>query len=215
MTKHMPDNLDHVDVRGELSVGENVTIDSNVIVKGRVHLADGVSVEPNCILEDADVAEGATIRAYSMVEGARVGRGCIIGPYARVRPGTSIGEGAQIGNFVEVKESEIGAGTKINHHAYVGNATVGRNVIIGAGTITCNFDGRTTQATRIGDGAFIGSGCQLIAPIEIGARAVIGAGSTVTRDAPADQLTLARGRQVTVEGRRSLNGPPDRGRGGE
>lgn len=197
---NMPGNLDHVDIRGELSVGADVTIDSNVIIKGKVTLADGVSVEPNCVLDDTSIGAGTSIRANSMVESAEIGKNCIVGPYARVRPKTRIEDGAQIGNFVEVKESYIGAGSKINHHAYVGNATLGRDVIIGAGTITCNFDGKNTQVTRIDDEAFIGSGCQLIAPIVIGARAVIGAGSTVTRDAPPDNLTLARGRQVTVEG---------------
>lgn len=207
--KHMSDNLDHVDVRGQLTVGNNVVIDSNVIVKGKVRLGNGVSVEPNCILEEADVGDGTSIRAYSIVEDAKVGRACIIGPYARIRAGTSIGSGAQIGNFVEVKESVVGPGAKINHHAYIGDATIGRNVIIGAGTITCNFDGRKTQSTRIGEEAFIGSGCQLVAPLEIGARAVIGAGSTVTQDAPAEKLTLARCRQVTVEGWRRDSDPSD------
>lgn len=191
---------EHVDVRGELSVGENVSIDSNVIVKGTVTLADGVTIEPNCMLEDTSIGANTNIRANSIVESAQIGKNCVVGPYARIRPKTDIGDGAQIGNFVEVKESVIGAESKINHHAYVGNATLGRGVIIGAGTITCNFDGEKTQPTRIGDEAFIGSGCQLIAPIEIGPRAVIGAGSTVTQDAPGDRLTLARARQVTVEG---------------
>jgi len=196
----MSDSLAHVDIRGDLSVGSDVVIDTNVIIIGTVRLGDGVRVEPNCILEDSDVGDGTRIRANSMVESATIGRACIVGPYARVRSGTRIEDGAQVGNFVEVKESRIGAGAKINHHAYIGNATLGRDVIIGAGTITCNFDGRQTQATQIGEEAFIGSGCQLIAPLEIGARAVIGAGSTVTQNAPAEKLTLARGRQVTVEG---------------
>jgi acetyltransferase-like isoleucine patch superfamily enzyme len=197
---NMPGSLDHVDIRGELSVGADVTIDSNVIIKGKVTLGDGVSVEPNCMLDDTSIGAGTSIRANSMIESAVIGKNCIVGPYARVRPKTNIEDGAQIGNFVEVKESLIGAGSKINHHAYIGNATLGHGVIIGAGTITCNFDGKNTQATRIDDEAFIGSGCQLIAPIVIGARAVIGAGSTVTQDAPSGKLTLARGRQVTVEG---------------
>jgi bifunctional UDP-N-acetylglucosamine pyrophosphorylase/glucosamine-1-phosphate N-acetyltransferase len=197
---NMPGNLDHVDIRGELSVGANVTIDSNVIIKGKVTLGDGVSVESNCVLDDTSIGAGTGVRANSMIESAVIGKNCLVGPYARVRAKTRIEDGAQIGNFVEVKESLIGAGSKINHHAYIGNATLGRDVIIGAGTITCNFDGKNTQATRIDDEAFIGSGCQLIAPIVIGARAVIGAGSTVTQDAPSDKLTLARGPQVTVEG---------------
>lgn len=197
---NIPGSLEHVDIRGELTVGANVTIDSNVIVKGKVTLADGVSIEANCMLEDTSIGAGTSIRANSMVESAEIGRNCIIGPYARIRAKTRIGDGAQIGNFVEVKESLIGSESKINHHAYIGNATLGRGVIIGAGTITCNFDGKRTQTTSIDDEAFIGSGCQLIAPIAIGARAVIGAGSTVTQDAPPDKLTLARGRQVTVEG---------------
>ncbi len=202
----MADGLEHVDIRGELSVGENVTIDSNVIVKGTVTLADGVSIEPNCMLEDTSIGANTSIRANSIVESARIGKGCMVGPYARIRPKSDIRDGAQVGNFVEIKESVIGPESKINHHAYVGNATLGRGVIIGAGTITCNFDGEKIQPTKIGDDAFIGSGCQLIAPIEIGPRAVIGAGSTVTQDAPGDRLTLARARQVTVEGWRRGGG---------
>lgn len=197
-TTNMPDGLDHVDIRGKLTVGKNVSIDTNVIIKGEVTLADGVLVEPNCVLEDSRIGAGTSIRANSIVESAVIGNDCIVGPYARIRAKTDIGDGAQIGNFVEVKESLIGPGCKINHHAFIGNATLGRDVIIGAGTITCNFDGHKTQSTTIDDGAFVGSGCQLIAPIVIGARAVIGAGSTVTQNAPADRLTLARGRQVTV-----------------
>jgi predicted dehydrogenase/acetyltransferase-like isoleucine patch superfamily enzyme len=197
---NMPGSLDHVDIRGKLTVGENVTIDTNVIVKGEVTLADRVSIEPNCVLENSSIGAGTSVRANSIVESAQIGKDCIIGPYARVRAKTEIGDGAQIGNFVEVKESLIGPGSKINHHAFIGNATLGRGVIIGAGTVTCNFDGRKTQPTRIDDDAFIGSGCQLIAPISIGARAVIGAGSTVTQDAPSDKLTVARARQVTVAG---------------
>jgi len=204
-------NLDHVDIRGELSVGADVTIDNHVIVKGNVTLADGVSIESNCVLDDSSIGAGSSIRANSMVEGAEIGRNCIVGPYARIRAKTNVGDDAQIGNFVEVKESTIGPGSKINHHAYIGNATLGRDVIIGAGTVTCNFDGTDTQPTRIDDQAFIGSGCQLIAPISIGAHAVVGAGSTVTHDAPADKLTLARGRQVTVEGWKRDAGSGDSG----
>jgi len=200
MATNMPSNFGHVDIRGTLSAGANVTIDSNVIIKGKVTLGDGVSVEPNCVIEDTSIGDGSSVKANSMVESAEIGKDCIVGPYARVRAKTSIGDGAQIGNFVEVKESLIGPGSKINHHAYIGNATLGRDVIIGAGTITCNFDGKSAQPTRIDDEAFIGSGCQLIAPVDIGARAVIGAGSTVTEDAPSGKLTLARGRQVTIEG---------------
>ena len=196
----MVNSLEHVDIRGELTLGEGVEIDTNVIIKGKVHLGNGVSVEPNCILESSVVGDGTSIRANSMIEGADIGATCIIGPYARIRPGTHIGDGAQIGNFVEVKESNIGSGSKINHHAFIGNATLGQGVIVGAGTITCNFDGKRTQVTIVGNDAFIGSGCQLIAPVTIGARAVIAAGSTVTWDAPPDKLTVSRGRQITVEG---------------
>ncbi len=204
-------NLEHVDIRGKLSVGINVTIDCNVIVKGTVTLADGVAVESNCILEDSAIGKGTNIRTNSIVESADIGKDCIIGPYARIRAGTRVENGAQIGNFVEVKESLIGSGSKINHHAYIGDATLGHDVIIGAGTITCNFDGKKTQPTTIGEGAFVGSGCQLVAPVAIGAGAIIGAGSTITRDAPEDKLTLARGRQVTIEAwsRDELKKPED------
>lgn len=197
--KSMSGDLNHVDVRGELKVGRDVTIDSNVIVKGNVTLADGVSVDANCILADTSVGAGTSIRANTIVESAEIGKDCMVGPYARIRAGTRLGDGSQVGNFVEVKDSSIGSGSKINHHAYIGDATLGHDVIIGAGTITCNFDGERTQPTVIGDEAFIGSGCQIVAPVSVGARAVIGAGSTVTRDAPEGKLTLARNRQVTVE----------------
>jgi bifunctional UDP-N-acetylglucosamine pyrophosphorylase/glucosamine-1-phosphate N-acetyltransferase len=171
-----------------------------VIIQGRVTLGDNVIVGPYAILSDAAVGDGTRIGPFTLIDGAEIGSGGRVGPYARLRPGTSIGAQAQIGNFVEIKNSLIGPGARINHHAFVGDATLGSNVTLGAGTITCNHDGTGTARTEIGDGAYIGSGTELVAPIIIGAGATIGAGSTITDDAPPRQLTVARARQVSIVG---------------
>jgi bifunctional UDP-N-acetylglucosamine pyrophosphorylase/glucosamine-1-phosphate N-acetyltransferase len=138
------------------------------------------------------------LKAFSLVEDAIIGSGCIVGPYARIRPASSIGDKCQVGNFVEVKSSTIGAGSRINHHSFIGDAVLGDRVTIGAGTITCNHDGTKTNHTVIGQDAYIGSGCKLVAPLRVGGAATIGAGSTITEDVPAGTLTLARSRQVTI-----------------
>lgn len=189
-----------IDVRGELHVGRDVEIDVGCIFEGRVILGDGVKVGAYCVLREATVGEGTVIAAFTHLDQAKIGRDCRIGPYARLRPGTELGEEAHIGNFVELKNSQVDAGSKINHLSYVGDTLVGKQVNIGAGTITCNYDGANKYRTVIGDGAFIGSNTQLVAPVTIGEGATIGAGSTITRDAPAQELTLARAKQVTVSG---------------
>ena len=188
------------DVRGALSCGRDVYIDVGCVFEGEVHLGSGVTVGPHCVLRDVTVAEGAQILAFSHLEGATVGAGARVGPYARLRPGTELGEGSHVGNFVEMKATRLGAGSKANHLAYVGDAEVGERVNIGAGTITCNYDGVNKHRTVIEDDAFIGSDTQLVAPVRVGRGATLGAGTTLTRDAPADRLTVSRARQVSIEG---------------
>jgi bifunctional UDP-N-acetylglucosamine pyrophosphorylase/glucosamine-1-phosphate N-acetyltransferase len=189
-----------IDVRGEVTVDADVLLDVNVVLEGPVHLGRGVHVGPNCVLSGARVAAGTEIRANCVIENASIGPDCQIGPYTRVRPGTELAGGVHLGNFVEVKNSTLGAGSKANHLSYVGDATIGAGVNIGAGTITCNYDGASKWRTEIGDRAFIGSGAMLVAPVKIGAGATIGAGSTITKDAPPEQLTLERSAQTTVAG---------------
>jgi bifunctional UDP-N-acetylglucosamine pyrophosphorylase/glucosamine-1-phosphate N-acetyltransferase len=186
------------DVRGELSIGEEVEIDIGCVFEGEVRLERDVTIEPYCVLRNCTIGAGSRIRAFSHLDGVQTGPGCVVGPYARVRPGSVLGEGAHLGNFVEIKNSQIGAGSKANHLAYIGDATVGVSVNIGAGVITCNYDGANKHRTVIGDGAFIGSDAQLVAPVTVGAGATIGAGTTLVTDAPADQLTLSRSAQRSV-----------------
>ena len=187
-----------IDVRGEVTVGQDVFLDANVTLEGRVELGDGVRVGPNVVLRDVSLGAGTEVHPFSLLEGVSCGTHCQLGPYARVRPGSQLADRVKIGNFVEVKNSRLADGAKANHLSYVGDAEVGRDVNIGAGTITCNYDGANKHRTVIGDGAFIGSGVELVAPVEIGAGATIGAGSTIAKDAPAEQLTLARSRQTTL-----------------
>ncbi len=197
VTLHDPARFD---LRGEITAGNDVVIDVNVIFEGRVELGDGVYIGPNSVIRDSRIAAGTRIDANCVIESADIGADCRIGPFARVRPETQVGEGVHLGNFVEVKKAAVGRGTKINHLSYIGDAIVGSGVNIGAGTITCNYDGANKHLTRIGDGAFIGSDSQLIAPVSIGAGATIGAGSTITRDAPPNELTLSRAPQQTKPG---------------
>ena len=189
-----------IDVRGELDCGRDVTIDVNCVFEGRVVLGDGVEVGANCVLKNAVVGAGTRIAPFSHIEEAEAGRGCVIGPYARLRPGTRLADDVHVGNFVEVKNSRIGDGSKANHLAYVGDATVGRNVNVGAGTITCNYDGANKHRTVIEDDVFIGSDTQLVAPVTVGRGATLGAGTTLTEDAPPDKLTITRVKQTTVPG---------------
>jgi bifunctional UDP-N-acetylglucosamine pyrophosphorylase/glucosamine-1-phosphate N-acetyltransferase len=197
VTLHDPARFD---LRGELSAGSDVVIDVNVVFEGRVELGDGVYIGPNCVIRDSRIAAGTRIDASCVIESAEIGGQCRIGPFARVRPETRMEEGVHLGNFVEVKKTTVGRGSKINHLSYVGDAEVGSGVNIGAGTITCNYDGANKHLTRIGDGAFIGSDTQLIAPVTVGAGATIGAGSTITRDVPPNELTLSRAPQQTRPG---------------
>jgi bifunctional UDP-N-acetylglucosamine pyrophosphorylase/glucosamine-1-phosphate N-acetyltransferase len=189
-----------VDVRGKVRLGRDVSIDINVLLIGDVVLGARVKIGPNCVVENASIGDDTVVHANSVIDQAVVGQGCIVGPFARLRPGTVLGSGAHIGNFVEVKNSSLGAGSKANHLTYLGDADVGAGVNVGAGSVTCNYDGANKWRTTIADGAFIGSGSMLVAPVAIGANATIGAGSTITADAPADKLTLARAKQTTVEG---------------
>ena len=189
-----------LDVRGRVRAGRDVTIDVNVVLEGEVVIGDGVSIGPGACLRDVIVGEGSEILAHSVLEGARIGRGCRIGPFARLRPESDLADAVHVGNFVEVKKTTIAEGSKANHLSYLGDAEIGEGVNVGAGTITCNYDGAHKHRTVIGDGAFIGSGTQLVAPVTVGAGATIGAGSTISRDAPEGELTVSRVRQQTVEG---------------
>ena len=189
-----------IDVRGRLVCGRDVDIDVGCIFEGEVTLGDNVHVGAYSVLRNATVATGTDIAPYSHIDSSVVGANCHIGPYARLRPGTKLADGAHIGNFVEIKNSEIGSGSKANHLSYIGDSTVGSRVNIGAGTITCNYDGANKFRTVIGDDAFIGSDTQLVAPVTVGRGATIGAGSTITKDTPDNELTLSRSKQLTVTG---------------
>ena len=189
-----------IDVRGKLVCGMDVSIDVNCVFEGQVQLGDGVQIGANCVIRNAQIAKGTQVAPFTHIDGATVGAGAKIGPFARLRPEAILADHTHVGNFVEIKKTVLGTGSKVNHLAYVGDANVGKNVNIGAGVITCNYDGVNKFQTVIGDDAFIGSDTQLVAPVTIGAGATIGAGSTITKDAPPNQLSLARGRQVTIEG---------------
>jgi bifunctional UDP-N-acetylglucosamine pyrophosphorylase/glucosamine-1-phosphate N-acetyltransferase len=189
------------DLRGEIeSLGMDVEIDVNVVLEGKIKLGDRVKIGPNVHIKDSEIGDGVEILANSVIEKASIGAGSRIGPFARVRPDSKIGEAAHIGNFVEIKKTEVGKGSKINHLSYVGDAIIGAGVNIGAGTITCNYDGANKFLTIIEDGAFIGSDTQLVAPVRVGKNATIGAGSTITKDAPAEELSLSRVKQVSIPG---------------
>jgi len=189
---------ERLDVRGDLTIGRDVQIDVNVIFEGRVIIGDECKIGPNCVLKNVVLGRGSEVRANSVIDGAEIGEECTIGPFARLRPETVLAKAAHIGNFVEIKKSTIGAGSKVNHLSYVGDTDIGQRVNVGAGTITCNYDGVNKHKTVIGDDAFIGSCTQLVAPVKVGEGATIGAGSTITEDAPAQQLTLARAEQRTI-----------------
>ena len=188
------------DLRGELDCGSDVFIDVNCIFEGKVRLADEVKVGAGCVLKNVEIGAGSEIAPYSHLDGAIIGTNCRIGPYARMRPGTRLADEVHIGNFVETKGTVIGNKSKANHLSYLGDTTVGSRVNIGAGTIVCNYDGVNKYRTVIGDDAFIGSDTQLVAPVTIGRGATVGAGSTITKDAPADELTLSRAKQMSVPG---------------
>ncbi len=188
------------DLRGELDCGQDVTIDVGCLFEGRVTIGGDCRIGAYCVIRDCTIESGTTIAPFSHLEGARIGPDCSVGPYARLRPGAVLAAHAHVGNFVELKNATLGEGSKANHLSYLGDAVIGKDVNIGAGTITCNYDGANKHQTVIEDGAFIGSNSALVAPVTIGRDATIGAGSTVTKEAPAGQLTVARGRQSTVAG---------------
>jgi bifunctional UDP-N-acetylglucosamine pyrophosphorylase / glucosamine-1-phosphate N-acetyltransferase len=188
------------DLRGTLACGRDVQIDVGAVLEGQVALADGVRIGPYCLLRNVRLGPDSVVEAHSVLDGVHAGAGVHIGPFARLRPGTELADQARIGNFVETKQARIGRGSKVNHLSYIGDAELGQDVNVGAGTITCNYDGANKHQTRIGDQAFIGSNSALVAPLDIGAGATVGAGSTLTKDAPAGQLTVARGKQITVTG---------------
>ncbi|MDS1139511.1 bifunctional UDP-N-acetylglucosamine diphosphorylase/glucosamine-1-phosphate N-acetyltransferase GlmU [Pusillimonas sp. SM2304] len=188
------------DLRGALVCGRDVFIDVGCVFEGRVELADGVRVGPHCVIKDAVIGAGTRIEAFSHVQEAQVADEAHIGPYARLRPGAQIGAQAHVGNFVEIKKSVLGQGSKANHLAYIGDARIGARVNIGAGTITCNYDGVNKSLTVIEDDAFIGSDTQLVAPVRVGQGATLGAGTTLTKDAPAGKLTISRPVQKTIDG---------------
>jgi bifunctional UDP-N-acetylglucosamine pyrophosphorylase/glucosamine-1-phosphate N-acetyltransferase len=194
-------DLARLDVRGHLSCGRDVEIDVNCVFEGNVTLGDNVKIAANCVIRNAEIAAGTQILPFTHIDDTKIGENNRIGPYARLRPGTSLAADAHIGNFVELKNAQVDIGSKINHLSYIGDATIGKNVNIGAGTITCNYDGANKFRTIIEDSAFIGSDTQLVAPVTIGKNATIAAGSTITKDAPADALTLCRAReQKTIVG---------------
>ena len=186
-----------LDIRGIVTGGADAVIDINVVLIGRVTLGRGCVIGANCVVADCDIGAGARIEPFCHLHGAKIGRECSIGPFARVRPQTIVESGARIGNFVEVKNSTLKKGAKANHLAYIGDSDIGANANIAAGVITCNYDGKNKHRTIVGDGAFVGSGAQLVAPVKVGKGAYIAAGSTITRDAPANALTVARCRQQT------------------
>ncbi len=191
---------ERIDVRGSLTVGQDVVIDVNCVFEGEVIIEDGVVIGSNCVISDSVIKQNSTIKANSVLEQAIVGEGCDVGPFARLRPGTELCKNAKIGNFVETKKTLVGEGSKINHLSYVGDAELGAGVNVGAGTITCNYDGVNKFKTTIKSGAFIGSNTSLVAPVSIGENATTGAGSTVTKDVNDNELAVARGRQKNLNG---------------
>ncbi len=188
------------DLRGRLAAGQDVVIDVNAVLEGNISLGNRVTIGPNVVMRDTSIADDVTILPNCVIEEADIGAGTRIGPFARIRPGTRLAQSTHIGNFVEIKNSEIGNGSKVNHLSYIGDTGIGRDVNVGAGTITCNYDGANKHRTVIGDGVFIGSDTQLIAPVTVADGATIGAGSTITRNAPAGELTLSRAPQETRKG---------------
>ena len=188
------------DLRGRLRHGLDVTIDTNVILEGDVELGSNVSIGTGCVVRNSRLGDGVIIHPHSVIDGAEIAAGCAVGPFARLRPGTRMAEGAKVGNFVETKKAVIGPHSKISHLSYVGDAVLGRDVNIGAGTITCNYDGLNKFETRIGDGAFIGSNTALVAPVTVGSEATVAAGSVITSEVPDKALAVARGKQRNIDG---------------
>lgn len=188
------------DCRGELSAGSDCLIDVNCVFEGQVHLGDHVNIGPNCVIRSSTIGDHTTIEANSLVEDSAVAGRCTIGPFARLRPGSQLANGAKVGNFVEIKQAIIGEGSKVNHLSYVGDAELGAQVNIGAGTITCNYDGANKHKTEIDDGVFVGSNTALVAPVRLGKDATVAAGSTITRNVGDNQLALTRVKQTELSG---------------
>ena len=189
-----------VDVRGRVQTGKDVFIDANVLLEGEVVLGDGVRLGPNVVLKNVTLGPGTQVHSFCHLEDSIAGERCSIGPFSRLRPEANLAAGAKVGNFVEIKKSTVGPGSKVNHLTYIGDTEIGRSVNVGCGTITCNYDGANKHRTIIGDDVFIGSGVELVAPVTIEPGATIGAGSTISKTAPANQLTVARSRQTTIKG---------------
>jgi bifunctional UDP-N-acetylglucosamine pyrophosphorylase/glucosamine-1-phosphate N-acetyltransferase len=187
------------DCRGDLNFGEDCTIDVNVVFEGDNVLGKNVTISPNCIIKDSKIGDNTSILPNSLIENSIIGSSTTIGPFARIRPDTIIGDHSKVGNFVEVKRSTIKNNSKVSHLSYIGDSNIGTDVNIGAGVITCNYDGSNKHQTKVKDGAFIGSNSQLVAPVIIGKNATIGAGSTITQNAPDDKLTLSRNKQSTID----------------
>ena len=196
-----------LDIRGSLVCGKGVEIDINVIFEGDVILEDGVIIGANCILRNCKVGKDTQINPFSLVEESIIGEKSFVGPYGRLRPGSRVGDSVQIGNFVEIKNANVASMCRINHHSFVGDADLAENVTIGAGTITCNHDGIGINLTTIEEGAYIGSGCNLVAPLKINANSTIASGSTITEEVAGDTLTIARSRQVNIK---NWKGPKSR-----
>ncbi len=194
---------DRVDFRGDIEIAAETTVDVNVIFEGTVKIGSNCVIESGCVIKDSQIDDKVHIKANSLIDGASIEKNCIIGPFARIRPETKLAQNVSIGNFVEVKKSTLSEHTKVNHLSYIGDATIGKNVNIGAGTITCNYDGKRKHQTIIGEGVFIGSGTELIAPIEIGSNAFVGAGSTLSKNVPSDLLSLTRSAQKNLKKRQS------------
>ncbi len=189
-----------IDIRGSLQCGRDVHIDVNTVFEGTVVLGDGVAIGANCVLKDVEIAAGTAIHPFCHLESAVLGRDCRVGPYARLRPGTVLGDGARIGNFVETKNAQLGVGSKVNHLSYIGDSTLGDGCNVGAGTITCNYDGAYKHQTILGDRVFIGSNSTLVAPLSIATDGFVAAGSTVTKDVNSAQLAVSRSRQRNIDG---------------
>lgn len=194
-----------IDIRGNLTAGKDCIIDVNCIFEGDVILGNNVAIGSGCLIKNATIADNVTIKPYTIIEETRISAGAQIGPYARLRPGTELAEDTHIGNFVEIKKSQIGKGSKVNHLTYIGDASIGSKVNVGAGSVTCNYDGQNKFKTVIGDNVFVGSGTMLVAPVSLKNGSLIGAGSVITEDTPEDELTLARTKQVTVYGWKKRN----------
>lgn len=189
-----------IDIRGELSHGQDISIDINTVIEGNVSIGNNVSIGANCVIKNSKIADDVTILPMSVLDNASIGKGSKVGPFARLRPGAVLSENTHVGNFVEIKKSFVGVGSKVNHLTYVGDSIVGKNVNIGAGTITCNYDGANKHQTVIGDNVFVGSATQLIAPVKIGKNATVGAGSTITTDVAEDELAITRVKQKSIQG---------------